>query len=318
MNKLSVLISGVGGDIGQSVARALAGDFRVLGCDMEDSSVTRLFVKKFFRVPSAAGGGAYLEVIDNILRQAEIDIFIPVTEPEIMFLNSEREWMAGVGSKVLLNNQKVVVEFSDKLKTVLFLHAHGIKAPRSVLLRDMVRDEWCFPVIVKSRHGCGSKSVHKVVDDLGLEYYIRRDEGDLIVQEYIDEAEGEFTTGVFSDGINTESITFRRRLGYGGLSREVIFEKDEKMEYLARHIAKHVGLVGSINIQSRKSGGEHVPFEINPRLSSTVFLRQTFGFEDLRWWIACSQGECFAYKPRYSHGVAVRVLGENFVNMEAL
>lgn len=316
MNKLSVLVSGIGGDIGQSVARALSGDFRIFGCDMEDGAASRLFAEKFFCVPSATEKAAYLEVIGNIIRQEKIDIFIPITEPEIMVLNFERKWLSEVNAKVLLNNKEVVDIFLDKLKTAIFFQTNGFKAPRTVPLSHMIRSEWTFPVIVKSRGGCGSKSVHKVVDDLDLEYLVRRDNGNLILQEYIDEAEGEFTTGIFSDGLKTESITFRRRLGFGGLSREVILVKDVHMEELARHIARHIGLVGSINIQSRKSCGEHVPFEINPRFSSTVFLRQAFGFEDIRWWIACSQGASFLYKPRYSQGAAVRVLVENFINMK--
>lgn len=317
MSKLTVLISAIGGDIGQSVARALAGDFRILGCDMEDDPASRLFVEKFFCVPSAREKAAYLEEIDDIISREKIDIFIPIAEAEIALLNCERKWISGVRAKVLLNNQKVLGAFLDKLKTAIFLQTHGWKAPRSILLRNMIREEWRLPVIVKAQSGCGSKSVHKVTDDLTLDYLRSKDQGDLIMQEYLDEAEGEFTTGVFSDGNTTASITFQRRLGFGGLSREVTLVQDSKMEVLARNIAEKVGLIGSINIQSRKLDGEHIPFEINPRLSSTVFLRQTFGFEDLRWWIDCSHGGNFAYKPRYYQGIAVRVLVEHFIGMEA-
>lgn len=316
MKEQTILISGIGGDIGQSVARALTGDFRIFGCDMEDGVSARLFAKKFFCVPPAAQKEKYLKAVEDLIRGEKVDIFIPVPEAEIALLNRQREWVSGVGAKVLLNNQEVIRIFSDKLETAKFLQAHDWKAPRSVLLRDMIRRDWRLPVIVKSRSGCGSKSVYKVINELELEYLCRRDRGDLIVQEYLEEAEGEFTTGVFSDGNSTVSITFRRRLGFGGLSREAVLVKDVKMEKLARDIARQVGLLGSINIQSRKSSGEHVPFEINPRLSSTVFLRQAFGFEDLRWWIASLQGVSFVYKPRFRQGVAVRVLGEHFIDME--
>ena len=316
LSKLTVLISGIGGDIGQSVARALAGDFRILGCDMEDGVGSRLFVEKFFCVPSAKEREAYLKEIGNIIIRDNVDIFIPISEPEIALLNCERKWVSEVNGKVLLNNKEVVRVFSDKLETAAFLQANGWKAPRSILLKNMIREEWRLPIIVKARSGCGSKSVHKVIDDLTLDYLRSKDHGDLIIQEYLDEAEGEFTTGVFSDGNTTASITFRRRLGFGGLSREVTLVQDSKMEVLARGIAKKTGLIGSINIQSRKSNGEHVPFEINPRLSSTVYLRQAFGFEDLQWWIACLNGGSYIYRPLYNNGTAVRVLVESFIGME--
>lgn len=316
MSQQSVLISGVAGDIGQSVARALSSDFRIFGCDMEDGASSRLCTKNFFCVPPAAQNEEYLKAVGDLICREKIDIFIPVAEAEIALLNLQREWTSGVNANVLLNNQEVVTTFSDKLETAKFLRAHGWKAPRSALLKEMIRQEWSFPVIVKSRSGCGSKRVYKVMDDFELEFFCRRDKGDFIIQEYLDEGDGEFTTGVFSDGKNTVSITFRRKLGFGGLSREAILVKDEGMEKLARDIAAQVKLVGSINIQSRKSGGEHLPFEINPRLSSTVLLRQAFGFEDLRWWIATLEGRNFVYRPRFRKGRAVRVLGEHFMDME--
>jgi carbamoyl-phosphate synthase large subunit len=50
-------------------------------------------------------------------------------------------------------------------------------------------------------------------------------------------------------------------------------------------IAKEFNLNGSINIQSRKVNNSFYIFEINPRFSSTVYIRNHFGFKDVLWWI---------------------------------
>jgi carbamoyl-phosphate synthase large subunit len=48
-------------------------------------------------------------------------------------------------------------------------------------------------------------------------------------------------------------------------------------------IAKKLELNGSINIQLRLHEGLPYIFEINPRFSSTVFIRSELGFNDVAW-----------------------------------
>ena len=47
--------------------------------------------------------------------------------------------------------------------------------------------------------------------------------------------------------------------------------------------ADYIDLNGSINIQLRKSMNRIAIFEINPRFSSTVFMRSLVDFNDLLW-----------------------------------
>ena len=48
-------------------------------------------------------------------------------------------------------------------------------------------------------------------------------------------------------------------------------------------IADELNLIGSINIQLRKSKNRIAIFEINPRFSSTVFMRSLVNFNDVLW-----------------------------------
>lgn len=50
-------------------------------------------------------------------------------------------------------------------------------------------------------------------------------------------------------------------------------------------IADKLNLNGSINIQFKIHNSQIKIFDINPRLSSTVKMRDMIGFQDCLWWI---------------------------------
>lgn len=106
-----------------------------------------------------------------------------------------------------------------------------------------------------------------------------------IIQQYVGSEDDEYTVGVFSDGQKVESIAFRRKLGFGGMTIKAESVQIPEIEKIASAIAKSFSLQGSVNVQLRKEGGEYYVFEINPRLSSTVRLRYKAGFKDCIWWL---------------------------------
>jgi carbamoyl-phosphate synthase large subunit len=314
-SKRILLISGVCGDIGCSAVRSLreAAD-RIIGCDMRPYSPVRDLLDGFYEVPAAVEAERYLQRIKDILSRERISFFLPIPEPEIQMIDEHRAEMEGLGPKLLLNNRTIVRNFLDKLKTAQFLSATGVKAPRTELLQDY-KGGYGFPVIVKPRTGYGSKRLWRAEDDADLDYLRRKDDGLLIVQEYLGTDSDEYTTGVFSDGKTVSSITFRRKLGFGGLSAEAALVDAPAMDELANKVAVAVQLEGCINIQTRIVGDIFVPFEINPRLSSTVFIRKQFGFDDAVWWLDLLLGKTHQYRKRYRSGKVIRCVSECYFDM---
>ena len=51
------------------------------------------------------------------------------------------------------------------------------------------------------------------------------------------------------------------------------------------NLANKINLNGSINIQFKIIKNKIKIFDINPRLSSTVRIRDMLGFQDCVWWI---------------------------------
>jgi len=311
-----VLVSAVAGDIGYSTVRSFIGTgYKLIGCDVKPFSPVSDIVDQYYVVPSAVESESYIEAIKDIIKEQNVNFFLPISEPEIELVNTKRYEFEEFETKLLLNNKKILDIFSDKLKTALYLDSIGIRIPKTVLLKEY-DGGLDLPLIVKPRSGYGSRSIWKVENPADLVYLKNKDTGSFIVQQHIGSAEEEFTTGVFSDGRNVSAITFRRILGAGsGITVEVSLSKEEYLNGIAERIARATDLVGSINIQSRRVGDIFLPFEINPRISSTILFRKTFGFDDVIWWIDVLSGRTYTYTPLYKSGRAMRYYSERFFDM---
>ena len=78
--KYNILVTGCGGDIGQSIGKILKEydhcNFLV-GCDMSDENPAR-FIYDNFQMVSAISSSSYVAEINAIIKQYSIDIIIPV------------------------------------------------------------------------------------------------------------------------------------------------------------------------------------------------------------------------------------------------
>jgi carbamoyl-phosphate synthase large subunit len=314
-----ILISAVCGDIGGGAVRVLRESAsRLIGSDMKDGCPVSSMLDSFFKAPAASESSKYMAFLKDVISAEQVDVFLPISEPEIEVLNERRDEIESLGVKLLLNNQLIIDNFLDKLRMVNFLKNIGVRMPHTILLRDY-DGSIGFPLIIKPRRGYGSKRLWKVEDEDDLTYVKKKDDGLLIVQEYLGRVEEEYTTGVFSDGHNVSSITFKRRLGFGGLSAEAVYSECPFLEELSEKIASATGLCGCINIQSRRIGENiFVPFEINPRLSSTLPFRKYFGFDDAVWWLNILLGESYSYIKKFKAGKVVRFVSDYYYDMKAI
>ncbi len=64
-----------------------------------------------------------------------------------------------------------------------------------------------------------------------------------------------------------------------GISQDFII-KDENLNMQAQEIAKKLDSKGPLNIQCKIVDNKIIPFEINPRLSGTTFIRALAGYNE--------------------------------------
>ena len=313
----NILVTGTGGDIGQSVIKCLKDtsyELNLTGCDIDAYAACKDNVDSFFQAPRATEVEEYKAFIEKIISESKIDYIIPTTEAEIKFFGCHIEQI-DKRVTVLMNKPKILGTFFDKLKTVEFLKDNDILCPRTYSIEEY-DNEIGFPVLLKQRFGCGGKGMTIVDDSEELSFYKRRNK-DMIVQEVIGEVDKEYTVGVFSTGDEIYTIAFHRYLGYGSLSKIARLIQDKELSLIAEKIARVAGLVGSFNIQFRKTDEGYVPFEVNPRLSSTVYIRHYFGFKDVEWWLDMHEGRKIEYVPKCTEGVGVRRLDEVFFDCKS-
>ena len=313
-NKI-ILVTGVGGDIGQSVIKCLKDtgyDIDIFGCDMDSYAAGRKAVKCFFEVPQAKDNQKYLEFMQELVRDKAIDYILPTTETEIEFYDRHREYFKNI--KLFINNSFIVKTFLDKYETVNFLKNNGLPYPKTYLIKDY-NNELSFPLLLKRRRGYGGRGLIIINDAEELNLYNKKIK-DAVIQEIVGTPNEEYTVGVFSTGKDIYSIAFKRCLGYGSLTKVAKLVDDDEIKDLAEQIAKASRLEGSLNIQLRKMGKCYVPFEINPRFSSTVYFRHYFGFQDVKWWLDLKENKKIRFKLKHKKGVGVRTLTEVFFDLD--
>lgn len=292
MKKINILVTAVGGDIGSNIINILTKqknininiNINIIGTDISKFVFCYEYLDTFYKI-SKASSNNYKKDILNIITNNSIDIIIPVSENEILWFNDNINIFNKLNIKVLINNKNIIDSFFDKFKTSIVLNNILVKTPKTYLFHTY-NNNLEFPIILKSKYSIFSKEIYIIKEQTQLSYLkqLIKNKENYIIQEYIGTIDEEYTTCIYKYQEKIKIITFKRKLDYGMTTFATIV--DEKILYnYANKIAKSINLNGSINIQSRKYNGDFYIFEINPRFSSTIYIRDKFNFSDLLWWI---------------------------------
>jgi len=288
MSAHSVLVTAVGGNVGQGVLKALrAGKrgFRTVGIDMEPLSVGFSMADAHYRVPRTGAPG-FLEALGHILKQERIEAIYVCSPPELEFFSSQKDNLEKrFGTTVLVNPPGVVRIGSDKLLTATFLREAGFPSLETCLATDDAGLEALivrcgFPLIVKPRFGASSRNVFTITSPEQLQA-ARTLIPELIVQEYLPDARQEYTASTLSgrDGRVRAIIVLHRDLIQGTTYRTELVE-DNKFNGTLTDIVEKLGAKGACNVQFRVRAGQPFVFEFNPRFSGTAGIRYRYGFND--------------------------------------
>jgi carbamoyl-phosphate synthase large subunit len=296
-NRLRVLVTGVDGDSGQGLVKALRMSSRPMeihGCDVSGGGLGGTFVDSLHLVPPAAAGGPYVDRLDRICRQYGVSAVVPSTPVEIDALcarGTPPALPSGVPIVCLTEHYRRV--FDDKLFCYQSLEGFVPLAPYADGTDPAAVEQFVerhgFPLIVKRRRGRGGDSFHVVTKDAQLAPALEKT-ADPVLQGFIDDAGGEFTVGIFAAEERVTALAFRRRLGRTGSSWFAQTVDDLEISAYAEAIAKASGLRGSANVQVRKSSAGVRLLEVNARFSSLAPARAYAGFRDVEWSVVLALG----------------------------
>ncbi len=338
---LNALVLGVGGNVSQSIQKALAHGTvptRVVAACISPAAAGLYLADRAYLSPLARAE-EFIPWLRDICERERIDAIMSGSElvlealaPHAGYLTTE------TGAVSIVSPPEVLRTGRDKLLTCRWLEASGLPFPGYADLSDEAQvdalvADYGFPLIAKPRLGKGSDGILIVRDQPDLERVVGAEDlslrevvgatvaaSDLVLQQYLGDEHDEYTAGCFcdSDGRLCGTIVLRRTLSAGTTTTAELGDFPEVRE-TAGAIAAALRPLGPCNVQLRLHDGKPVPFEINPRFSGTTAIRARLGFNEvdaaLRHFVL---GEPAPVLRDVGSGVALRYWNEVYVPADAV
>lgn len=296
MRELTVLITGVGSTPAISVIKGLrrqdTSGIRIIGTDIHPRHFIAgsSFCDGFYTVPPA-DDQKYIPVLLEICLREQIEVLIPIIDPELLVLSESKERFANIGVMVVVSDPNTIRVCNDKYATAQFFRGHGIPTPDTWLCDDSHMVEKAhYPVFVKPRYGMSSRDAFRVDSPDELQRAHTR-VPDLIVQSCL--SGEEYTTDILAD-LNGEIIAVVPRLRMetrAGIIYKGRTCRDERLISWGHRISKALNIKGPANIQCFVSGDNISYFEVNPRFSAGLPLTIAAGINSPWWLLRLLAGE---------------------------
>ena len=278
---LRLLLTGGGGAGTEAMWSLLSRTYDVWIADADRNQIHPAVPRDRARSIPFAGDSGFVDAIVDLCRMESIDVLVPGVDEELLALSRSAE--ALLPTQVMIPPTEFIETMLDKWLFFEALQASDIATPLTVKLDQC--DDWDdFPLIVKPRHGRGSRGV-SVIDNRDGLMHCRGALGirasDYVVQQKLDGVE--FTVQVFSNREGDLKAVIPARIA---LKRGVTIscETDPVPAVIALCEAIHsrFEVSGCYNVQGMLGDtGTFVPFEINPRVSTTLCLSVAAGIDPI-------------------------------------
>jgi carbamoyl-phosphate synthase large subunit len=230
----------------------------------------------------------YVPALRALVKKHDVRLIVPLTDLDQITLVRARDDLNAV---VLLPDAETVERLEDKYLAHLLFEERGIASPPT-WLPDEVPSDALFPLLVKARHGFGSRHIYRAADRAQLEFFAGYTPVDSIVQACL--GGEEFSIDVFCDleGRCLNAIPRTMIESKGGESIKGMTIHDEKLIELGRDVAEKLHLFGPANIQCfRETDGSHFITDINPRFGGGFPLPLAAGGRYPELALALARGE---------------------------
>lgn len=318
----NILVTGAGAVLGQGILRSLnehRNNFIIHTADPDYRSSGHWLGNKAHLIKMAKDPD-YLNSIEKIIIAEKIDIILIGTDTELpIFSANKKRLEEKYGVIIVVSNTNVIEIANDKFATANFLKENGFPFPISFMSYDqdgirLLKELNNYPYIAKPIDGARSKGVEVVNNEKDLERISSYD-NNLVIQEYITETDGEFTSGcIVFKGKCVAVVTLKRDLRDGNTYRAYYKNEYEIYNNFIASVSEKLGVEGPCNFQFRIKDGMPVIFEINSRFSGTTPLRFIFGFNEviacINFYLFNKNIEQFKLKP----GVVMRAWSDLFVS----
>jgi carbamoyl-phosphate synthase large subunit len=339
--EIGILVTGVGNiTTGEQIYRAMLLGRRRYRITIANVDQQRMIVANGARkvVLPAADHPEYVAALAAAANEAAADFILPGSDRELIRIAAERDQLArGTRAIPLINNEAVIRTCSDKQATARAIQECGFAVPATVdatsveaAVEAVASGRLTLPVVIKPKYSSGgSANVYIAQDEAELRFFVHyamQCEPALVLQEYVGDAEHEYSVSVihYPDGSLGGSMATRRHLtsrlsthlktpnrtGRAELGAWLVIstahsqgEIDDfaDVRQAAERVATQMGSTGPLNVQGRLTGSKFYVFEINPRFSGSTAVRARAGHngpEALIDWHLGVESELGKHGPR--------------------
>ena len=318
----NVLVTGAGALLGQGILRLLqVSDFqkKIFTADPDPRSSGHWLGDYALTVPKINEEN-YGKVIEEIIVQFKIDAILVGTDVELPFFAKHKDvFLQKYNCKVVVSSEEVITIANNKFLTSAFLEENNFPYPFSVMANDKnklleIEEKLGFPLFAKPFDGARSLGIMKIENHEEL-MAIYHPESNLVVQQFLSESEGEFTSGcIVVEGKCKAIVTMKRDLRDGNTYRAYIDDETSIYDSFIIPIAEKLNADGPVNFQFRIFNGKPVIFEINGRFSGTTPLRHFFGFNEVEELLKYYLFGTEINKPTLKNGLVLRTWSDVFVD----
>lgn len=273
-----ILFTGGGGAASSSIYAQWSSRYELYFADANCHSFSPSIPKSRRITIPFAHDPNFLKELFKVCDQLKIDIIVPGVDEELIPLAEMHD--APGWPKIILPKRSFVELMLDKKLCAETLITKGLSAPRTKFLNEGPALD--FPIIAKPRSGRGSRGVMKLERPEQIDGYLALFGGNpehYIAQEFISGAEytvlvcansiGELKAVIPVLVLEKKGITIRARTH---LSTDII-------NYV-KQFQESFRPTGIYNIQCVLTDqGNVLPFEVNPRISTTFALGIATGFD---------------------------------------
>lgn len=317
----NIIVTGAGALLGQGILRLLQiADFdkKIFTADPDPRSTGHWLGDFALTIPKVTSEN-YIDEIIKIIKKHTIDAILVGTDVELPILAKHKDaFLKQYNCKVIVSNSEVITIANDKFLTAAFLKQNNFPYPFSVMANKMenlieIEKKFGFPLFAKPVDGARSLGIKKIENNEEL-FEIYDPKSNLVVQQYIPDELGEFTSGcIVIDGKCAAIVTLKRDLRDGNTYRAYRDDQTSIYDEFIIPIAEKLNPDGPVNFQFRILNGKPIIFEINGRFSGTTPLRHFFGFNEVE---AILKNYFFLTEiqiPKLRNGIVMRAWSDIFV-----
>jgi carbamoyl-phosphate synthase large subunit len=246
---------------------------RTLATDLNPLAPAIYYADEHAFVPRVDDPG-YIAALRALVVAHDINLIVPLTDLDHGVLARSRDEL---GALVLLPSPEIVDALADKWLAHLLFEKNGIGSPPT-WLPDLLPTDLEFPVLVKARHGFGSRGIFRCKDRDELDFFLDYTTFDSMVQACC--SGEEFSIDLFCD-LESRCLNAVPRTmieSKGGESIKGMTIKDTELIEHGCRVAEAIGIVGPANIQCFREPDGGLPVtDVNPRFGGAFPLPRAAG-----------------------------------------